>query len=182
MAPKAANRAYIGLGANLGDPPAQLRAALGALGALPGTAVAAVSRFWRSRPLSLPGGEPAQTDQPDYCNAVCALDTLMPPLALLEALQAIETAAGRTRGGPRWGPRLLDLDLLHVEGVQIDSPRLTLPHPELQRRGFVLLPLLEIAPALEIPGLGRVAALAAALSGAPPQPWERRPDGAQATT
>ncbi|MDR3418390.1 MAG: 2-amino-4-hydroxy-6-hydroxymethyldihydropteridine diphosphokinase [Nevskia sp.] len=157
------SRAYVALGANLGDPPAQLRRALQELGATPGVTLVAVSHFYRTAPLGPPG-------QPDYCNAVCALDTGLTPEQLLDVLQRIEHAAGRQRG-ERWGPRLLDLDLLHVEGQTIRTPRLTLPHPELQRRAFVLVPLAEIAPAVEIPGQGRVGTLAAAVDQSGVAPW-----------
>lgn len=152
----ARTRAYIALGANLGDPPAQLRAALHSLRAAPQLEVVAVSQLYRTPPLG-PAG------QPDYCNAVCAVDTALQPEALLDLLQGIENAAGRKRDGAHWGPRLLDLDLLYMEGRASHTPRLTLPHPGLQHRAFVLVPLLEIAPALTIPGLGAVAALAAAV-------------------
>lgn len=97
--------------------------------------------------------------QPDYCNAVCAIETTLTPEELLGELLAIEDAAGRTRK-QRWGPRLLDLDLLHIEGVRRSSARLMLPHPYLQYRAFVLLPLAEVAPGLVIDALGSVADLA----------------------
>lgn len=142
--------AYLGLGANLGDPAAQLRAALVAIAALPGTRVLAVSRLYRSAPMG-PAG------QPDYCNAACRIETALTPRALLDALIGIERAAGRVRGGERWGARQLDLDILHVEGVALDEPGLHLPHPGIAQRNFVLVPLAEVAPALDIPGLGRVA-------------------------
>lgn len=141
--------AFVGLGANLGDPAAQLRAALQAIAALPGTQLLAVSRFYRSAPMG-PSG------QPDYCNAVCRIQTALAPRELLDALIGIERDAGRIRGGERWGARQLDLDILHVEGVALDEPGLHLPHPGIARRNFVLAPLAEIAPALELPGLGRM--------------------------
>jgi 2-amino-4-hydroxy-6-hydroxymethyldihydropteridine diphosphokinase len=149
-------RAYIGLGANLEDPPAQLRRALAAIAAEPGARLVAQSAFYRSAPLG-PGA------QPDYCNAVCAVDTSLDPDALLTRLHAIERAMGRARPPVRWAPRLIDLDLLHYDGAQCATPRITLPHPELHRRNFVLVPLAEIAPDLELPGLGIAANLAAAL-------------------
>jgi 2-amino-4-hydroxy-6-hydroxymethyldihydropteridine diphosphokinase len=147
--------AYIGLGANLGDPPAQLRAALERIAQSPGIALTQVSRFYRSAPLG-PAG------QPDYCNAVCAVDTSLAAEALLDVLQGIETDAGRVRG-ERWGPRVLDLDLLWMEGVASNTARLQLPHPQLQLRAFVLVPLAEIAPQLQLPGYGRIGQLAAAI-------------------
>ena len=158
-------RAYIALGANLGDPPAQLQAALRSLRSAPALEVVAVSPLYRTPPLGPPG-------QPDYCNAVCVVDTALEPEALLDLLQGIENAAGRKRDGERWGPRLLDLDLLHMEGRVSRTPRLTLPHPELQRRAFVLMPLARVAPELVIPGLGPVATLAAAVDRSGVLPWQ----------
>lgn len=141
--------AYVGLGANLGDPAVQLRAALDAIAALDGTRLVATSRFYRSAPMGPP-------DQPDYCNAVCRIETLLSPRTLLDALIDIERSAGRIRGSERWGPRRLDLDLLHVEGCEVDEPGLHLPHPGIASRNFVLVPLAELSPTLEIPGLGAV--------------------------
>lgn len=158
-------QAYIGLGANLGDPAAQLRAALDRVAALPDTRLLAGSRFYRSPPMSPP-------PQPDYCNAVCAIQTGLEPRVLLDALLNIERVAGRERGADRWGPRLLDLDLLHVEGVALDEPQLHLPHPGLAQRAFVLLPLAEIAPSLVIPGLGPIAELAARIERASLRFWD----------
>jgi len=145
--------AYVGLGANLGDPAAQLRAALAAIAALDGTQIVATSRFYRSAPMGPP-------DQPDYCNAVCQLQTALAPRDLLDALIGIERTAGRIRGGERWGPRRLDLDLLHVEGVAMDEPGLHLPHPGISMRNFVLVPLAELAPQLQIPARESIATLA----------------------
>jgi len=136
-------RAYIGLGSNLQNPPAQLEQALVALEKLPKTQLACVSSFYRSAPLGSPG-------QPDYCNAVASLNTRLTALELLDALQAIEQAQGRMRN-ERWGARTLDLDIL-LFGVQtIQTPRLVVPHPEMQKRAFVLWPLSEIAPNLSLP-------------------------------
>lgn len=137
-------RAYIGLGSNLGDPLAQLRSAVKALEQLPGSRLTAVSRFYRSSPMG-PG------DQPDYLNAVAMLDTTLEPLALLDALQAIEQQQGRVRSGERWGPRTLDLDLLLYGAEEIDHPRLRVPHPGIRERNFVLVPLAELAPELRFP-------------------------------
>lgn len=148
-------RAWIGLGANLGDPLTQIRKALQQIDALPGVRTQAVSSFYRSAPLG-------PSDQPDYVNAVIEVATTRTPLDLLARLLAIERAAGRVRGGDRWGPRVLDLDLLHVDGVRLAEPALRLPHPELQHRAFVLVPWAEIAPMTELPGLGRIDVLAAA--------------------
>lgn len=145
--------AYVGLGANLGDPAAQLRAALDAIAALDGTRIVATSRFYRSAPMGPP-------DQPEYCNAVCQVQTALTPRDLLDALISIERTAGRIRGGERWGPRRLDLDLLHVEGIAMDEPGLHLPHPGIALRNFVLVPLAELAPQLQIPALEPIDILA----------------------
>jgi len=137
---------FVGLGANLGNPAAQLRSAVEALAALPQTAVKKVSTFYRSSAIG-PAG------QPDYCNAVAQLDTALAPQDLFEAMQGIEDAAGRVRG-ERWGARVLDLDLLLYGQVVCSTERLTLPHPELAFRDFVLWPLVEIAPDVQVPLLG----------------------------
>ncbi len=148
-------RAWIGLGSNLDGPEAQLQRAFKALDGLPRSRVVARSSFYRSAPMG-----PA--DQPDYVNAVAALDTGLSPLELLDALQAVEAAQGRVRGPERWGPRTLDLDILLYGAERIDTPRLKVPHPGMAQRPFVLWPLAEIAPGLEIPGLGPLDALLAA--------------------
>lgn len=157
--------AYIGLGANLGQPAEQLRAAVAAIAALPSTRMLHVSRFFRSAPMG-----PA--DQPDYCNAACCVQTALAPRDLLAAMIAIERKAGRVRGGPRWGPRALDLDLLHVVGVVCDEPGLRLPHPGIAQRNFVLTPLAEVAPDLEIAGIGPVQERAATLGRDGLELWE----------
>ncbi|GAD20884.1 2-amino-4-hydroxy-6-hydroxymethyldihydropteridine diphosphokinase [Acidovorax sp. MR-S7] len=131
--------AWIGLGANLGDARAALRVAVRALAALPGTRVLRVSSLYRSAPVDAGG--------PDYLNAVAELDTPLAPLALLHALQSIEQAAGRERPY-RNAPRTLDLDLLLHGDERLDSPELTVPHPRMGERAFVLLPLAELAPGL----------------------------------
>jgi 2-amino-4-hydroxy-6-hydroxymethyldihydropteridine diphosphokinase len=134
------SRAFIGLGANLGaDLGATLTQAALQLAALPQTQVAALSSLWRSAPVD--------ADGPDFVNAVAALDTELAPMDLLAALQAIELAHGRERPY-RHAPRTLDLDLLLYGDVVLDTPRLTLPHPRLGERAFVLRPLMEIAPEL----------------------------------
>ncbi|MET1081377.1 MAG: 2-amino-4-hydroxy-6-hydroxymethyldihydropteridine diphosphokinase [Pseudomonas sp.] len=137
-------RVYIGLGSNLADPLAQLRQALAALAALPATQLHRHSAFYASDPLG-----PA--DQPRYVNAVAALDTRLEPLVLLDALQAIEQGQGRTRKAERWGPRTLDLDILLFGERLLDEPRLIVPHYHLQARPFVLYPLADIAPELQLP-------------------------------
>lgn len=131
--------AWIGLGANLGDARAALRAAVRALAALPGTRVLRVSSLYRSAPVDAGG--------PDYLNAVAELDTPLAPLALLHTLQSIEQAAGRERPY-RNAPRTLDLDLLLHGDERLDSPELTVPHPRMGERAFVLLPMAELAPGL----------------------------------
>ncbi len=147
------SHAYIGLGSNLQGPRRQLEQALDELAALPHSRLLKASGFYLSPPLG-----PA--DQPDYLNAVALLETDLAPLALLDRLQALEHAQGRVRTR-RWGPRTLDLDLLLYGRRRIDHPRLTVPHPGIDERDFVLKPLAEIAPRLEVPGLGRVEALLA---------------------
>ncbi len=139
--------AFIALGANLGDPAATVQSALRELGHMPVTRMLQHSRLYRSRPVG-PAG------QPDYVNAVAQVETTLPPHELLDALFAIEALHGRVRDGQRWGPRTLDLDLLIYADLQLHDARLTLPHPEMTNRNFVLAPLVEIAPDLEIPGHG----------------------------
>ena len=146
-------KAYIGLGSNLADPQAQLHRALTELAQLPQSRLLAQSSLYRSAPM----GPQAQ---PDYFNAVAALETDLSPLALLAELQALETAHQRVRG-EHWGPRTLDLDLLLYADQCIDLPTLKIPHPGLYERNFVLYPLAEIAPGLEIPGFGALGELLA---------------------
>ncbi|SFS01322.1 2-amino-4-hydroxy-6-hydroxymethyldihydropteridinediphosphokinase [Dyella sp. OK004] len=148
--------AYIALGSNLGDSRQYLRDAIEALARLPDTQVMACSRFYRTPPWGV-------LEQPPFINAAVQIDTAMNADALLQSLLAIERAAGRVRDGERWGPRTLDLDLLHMEGVQWRDAQLTLPHPRIAERAFVLLPLHDLAPDLTIPGQGRVTELLAAL-------------------
>jgi 2-amino-4-hydroxy-6-hydroxymethyldihydropteridine diphosphokinase len=131
-------RIYIGMGSNLADPAEQLRSAVEALTQLPQTELIGVSGFYQSDSL-LPG-------QPRYTNAVAALDSTLPPLELLDALQAIENGQGRERL-ERWGPRTLDLDIVLFGDRLIDEPRLKVPHYHMQERAFVLYPLAELAPA-----------------------------------
>jgi len=138
-------RAYVGLGANLGDAQAQVEAAFDALAECPGLQLAGRSSMYRSAPVDAGG--------PDYVNAVAALDSRLTPLALLHALQAIETRFGRERPYPN-APRTLDLDLLLHGDTCLATPELTLPHPRLHLRAFVLLPLIELAPGLSLPERG----------------------------
>jgi 2-amino-4-hydroxy-6-hydroxymethyldihydropteridine diphosphokinase len=144
--------AYVGLGSNLEDPEAQVRRALDELAGMPATQVTDRSYLYKSPPLG-------PSDQPDYINAVAALDTTLAPLDLLAALRGIEVRHGRRRDGTRWGPRSLDLDLLLYGDVVQDTPELTLPHPGLHERAFVLYPLFDVAPELQVPGRGSVRAL-----------------------
>jgi 2-amino-4-hydroxy-6-hydroxymethyldihydropteridine diphosphokinase len=140
--------AYIGLGSNLQNPLAQLQSARQAIQALPSVREKAFSRLYRSTPMG-------PSDQPDYINAVMAIETSLPAPALLKALQAVELAHGRVRSGERWGPRTLDLDLLLYGREEIATDELTVPHPGIASREFVLYPLAEIAPPdLIIPGKG----------------------------
>lgn len=154
-------RAFIGLGGNQGDVAGHFHSAIAAIAALPVTRVAAVSGLYSSPAW---GG----VAQDDYINAVIAIDTALPPLALLDALLAIERAHGRDRSVERrWGPRTLDCDILLYADAVIDSNRLQVPHPHMAERAFVLLPLVEIAPGLCIPGLGAVKPLLERLSEQP---------------
>ena len=158
-----AERVFVGLGANLGDAGATLRQALVQLAALPGTRVVAASRLYRSAPVDAAG--------PDFINAVAELATTLDPLPLLHALQGIEQQHGRQRPC-RNAPRTLDLDLLLYGQRVIDNTALTVPHPRLHQRAFVLLPLLELAPDLLHPRLG---SLQAQLAGVQDQVIERLP-------
>ncbi|MEX0900283.1 MAG: 2-amino-4-hydroxy-6-hydroxymethyldihydropteridine diphosphokinase [Gammaproteobacteria bacterium] len=146
--------AFVALGSNLDDPRGHVERALTELRTIPHTTLTARSRLYSSPPLG-----PA--DQPDFVNAVAELATALAPRALLAALIEIEQAHGRVREGQRWGPRTLDLDLLLYGDVVQDEAGLTLPHPGLTRRAFVLYPLAELAPDLGIPGAGPLRALLA---------------------
>jgi len=141
-------RAFVGVGANLGDALATARAALQALGRLPDTRLVACSSLYRSAPVEASG--------PDFINAAAELLTTLPALALLHRLQAIEQEFGRLRS-VRNAPRTLDLDLLVYGDVVLSSDELTLPHPRAHLRAFVLLPLSEIDPRISLPGLGPIA-------------------------
>lgn len=145
--------AYIGVGSNLDDPRAQLLHAFAELAELARTRVILTSPLYVSRPLG-----PAE--QPDYVNAVVGLLTQLEPPALLAGLQAIELTQGRPVQRERWGPRVIDLDILVYGRERRADAHLTVPHPGIVERNFVLYPLAEITPDLEIPGLGRVAQLA----------------------
>ena len=150
-------RAFVGLGGNVGDVRTTLEEAMWALDGLPQTSIRTQSAFYRTPAWG-------RTDQPEFLNAVVELQTRLTPRVLLEHLLAIEERFGRVRAeGEKWGPRELDLDLLLFGDESLDEPGLHLPHPHLHERAFVLVPLAEIAPSLEIVGRGRVDALLAAL-------------------
>lgn len=144
--------AYVGLGSNLQGPARQLENTFELLNAIPATLLIRRSSLYRSAPF---GG----IEQPDFVNAVAALLTQLSAMELLQELQRIESLRGRERGDIRWGPRVLDLDLLVYSDQQIAEPRLIVPHPGIGVRNFVLLPLAEIAPELNVPGLGRCASI-----------------------
>jgi 2-amino-4-hydroxy-6-hydroxymethyldihydropteridine diphosphokinase len=143
--------AFIALGSNLDDPAAQVRAGFAALAALPGTRLVARSSLYRSAPVGY-------KDQPDFINATACIITTLAPRALLNALLMIEREHGRVREFHN-APRTLDLDLLLYDNLQYHEEGLTLPHPRLHERAFVLAPLAEIAPTLSVPGWGGVQAL-----------------------
>ena len=150
-------RAFIALGSNMGDIEITLTEALWAIDALPQTTIRAQSAYYRTPAWG-------RTDQPDFINAAVEVRTRMTPRVLLEQLLEIEKRFGRTRrDGERWGPRTLDLDLLMYGDEHINEPGLHLPHPRMHERAFVLVPLAEIASALEIPGHGCVRDLLATM-------------------
>ena len=148
--------AYVALGSNEGDPVDQVRRAFDALASLPETRLVFRSRLWRTPPFG-------PVEQPDFINAVAGLLTRLAPHALLAELRRIENDQGRVRT-VRWGPRTLDLDLLVHGAARIADETLTVPHPGIAERAFVLYPLAEVAPALDVPGAGRVATLASRVS------------------
>jgi 2-amino-4-hydroxy-6-hydroxymethyldihydropteridine diphosphokinase len=147
--------ACVALGSNLDGPRARVESGFEALSSLPHTFLRARSRLYRTPPWGV-------VDQPDFINAAARLETSLPPRRLLDALLGIEAAAGRMRA-VRNGPRTLDLDLLLYGDRIIDEPRLTVPHPRLHERAFVLLPLADVAADREVPGRGRVADLLAGI-------------------
>ncbi len=141
--------AYVGLGSNLDDPHAQVEKGFDALRSLPETKLVARSASWESPPMG-------PVEQPDFVNAVAGLLTRLSPQAMLVELKRLEEKLGRERPITRWGPRRIDFDLLVLGSIIIDDPELVLPHPGMAARPFVLLPLTEIAPDLEVPGLGKL--------------------------
>jgi 2-amino-4-hydroxy-6-hydroxymethyldihydropteridine diphosphokinase len=144
--------AYVALGSNLSDPARQVENAIAALAGIAGTRLVLRSSLWKTRPLGPP-------DQPDFVNAAAGLLTTSTPQQLLAALQDLERRFGRIEPAVRWGPRVIDLDLLLYGDQQVDEPDLTLPHAGLHQRNFVLYPLAEIAAELWVPGHGRVRTL-----------------------
>jgi 2-amino-4-hydroxy-6-hydroxymethyldihydropteridine diphosphokinase len=152
-------RAFLGVGANLGNREETIARALELLGEADGVEVVAVSTLRDTAPVGL--GE-----QPRFLNGAVAVETELAPRELLERLLAVELALGRTRDGPRFGPRTIDLDLLVYGDLELDEPGLTVPHPRLAERGFVLEPLVELDPGLVVPGRGRVSDLLRGLQSA----------------
>lgn len=148
--------AYVALGSNVDDPPLQIARAYEMLAQVPDTLLVLQSRRYRTKPFG-------PVVQPDFVNAAAGLLTRLPARELLAALQGVETRLGRTRPAERWGPRRIDLDLLVYGTERIDEPGLTVPHPGLAERAFVLAPLADIAPSLRVPGLGVVRDLLAAI-------------------
>jgi 2-amino-4-hydroxy-6-hydroxymethyldihydropteridine diphosphokinase len=144
--------AYVGIGSNLDMPARQIEKAIDLLGEIPGSRLVSRSSLYRSAPF---GG----VEQPDFVNAVAALLTTLQAPDFLQALLGVEKRQGRIRAATRWGPRVIDLDLLVFGDEKLDEPGITVPHPRIAERNFVLLPLREIAPELAIPGLGRVASI-----------------------
>ncbi len=136
--------AYVGLGSNLGDRQDNLRTALSELRQMPTISILRVSSLYESAPVGV-------TEQPEFLNAVAALETALPATDLLDVFLYLENKLGRVRTF-RWGPRVIDLDLLLYGDAQIALPSLTVPHPRLREREFVLVPLAEIAPELVLPG------------------------------
>jgi len=151
-------RAYIGLGSNLGDSVARVRGGMVALGQLSNTRLEACSSLYRTAPVG-------RQDQPDFVNAVCRVRTRLAPVALMRRLLEVEQTHGRVREGEKGGPRTLDLDLLLYGNEAIRSTELTVPHPRLHERAFVLYPLFELEPNLVIPGRGALRDLLVASAG-----------------
>ena len=158
---------YVGLGSNLGSREALLRAAVVAIDRLPRTRVTGCSSFFQSRPMG-------PVSQPLFLNAVTRIRTRLSPIDLLEELQKIERRFGRVRKKQRWGPRTLDLDILVLDDIVVDQRNLVVPHPGIHARSFVLYPLMEIAPALRIPGRGTPASMLRNCPGPAPHRYHRQ--------
>jgi 2-amino-4-hydroxy-6-hydroxymethyldihydropteridine diphosphokinase len=148
------SRAFIALGSNLEGPEKQVRSGLKALESLPETRVTKASSLYRTAPVGY-------DNQPDFINAVAEVETSLEPIALLNGILRIEDMHGRERPFPN-APRVLDMDLLLYDDIVMQTEKLTLPHPRMHQRGFVMLPMTEIAPDVTIPGHGKVSVLAAA--------------------
>lgn len=162
--------AFVGLGGNLGDPLATLRSAVHRLMTVPRSRFLGASRFYRTPAWG-------ERDQADFVNAVVAIETALPPNALLDELLGIERQFGRQRGAEgngRWGPRTLDLDILLYGPLSLDTASLTLPHPHLHERAFALVPLLELVDDIDIPGRGGARAALARLDRSGIQPLPER--------
>jgi len=147
---------YVGIGSNLDSPEDHVTQAIAALGELSGSILVSASGLYQSSPMG-------RADQPDFINAVAALITQTNAHDLLQQLREIERQHGRIRDGERWGPRTLDLDLLAYAGLIIDDDDLTVPHPGIAERNFVLLPWQEIAPHYCVPGRADIASMAATM-------------------
>jgi 2-amino-4-hydroxy-6-hydroxymethyldihydropteridine diphosphokinase len=142
-------RAYVGLGANLGPKDVTILRAVDLLAATPGIEIVELSRLRETEPVGV-------TDQPAFLNGAAAVETTLSPRELLDELLRVERELGRIRDGERWGPRTIDLDLLVYGDETVDEPGLRVPHPRLHERRFALEPLSDLAPELDIPGLGHV--------------------------
>ena len=138
-------KAWLGLGSNLQNPVAQIKDALARLGVAEGIRILKISSLYRTPPWG-------DDQQDDFINAVVQIESNLKPLSLLRVLQSIENAMGRQRNGRRWGPRLIDIDLLLYADQQLQSEELEIPHPRMHERAFVLVPLCELDAAVEIPG------------------------------
>jgi 2-amino-4-hydroxy-6-hydroxymethyldihydropteridine diphosphokinase len=158
-------RAFVGLGSNLGDRETMIRMALDDLARLPGTSLVRASSLYDSEPVG-------EIEQPNFLNAAAVLETRLTPRQLLWNLHLIEKRLGRVRTQQRWGPRVIDLDLLLYDNLVLDEPDLRVPHPELTRRSFVLVPLVELEPLLIHPVTGQT--LLHHLSGLGERPPVRR--------
>jgi 2-amino-4-hydroxy-6-hydroxymethyldihydropteridine diphosphokinase len=145
--------AYVGLGSNLDEPLVQIRRACAALSQVPHSRLVALSALYASQPMG-------PVAQPDFVNAVAGMLTQLPVTEFFQVLRRLERDLGREPPRVRWGPRRIDLDLLVFGAERVQSAELTLPHPGIVERNFVLYPLAEVAPELEVPGHGRVARLA----------------------
>ena len=145
-------RVYVGLGSNLEDPVAQVLEAVEELEMIPDSILVSRSSLYRGKPMGI-------ADQPDYVNAVVAMDTLLSAENFLQELTRIEDLQGRARDGEKWGPRIIDLDLLMYGKQKINTPDLIVPHPGMHERDFVIIPLSELAGDVNVPGQGRLTAL-----------------------